>query len=91
MIFHIQGTVSRVLDRGFELQTTGGLTTVTTQTAGADLGLRPGDAVEVLGGPDGRAHFASSAAFKILPAGRRIEIPVNAWRPPPETPGPPPR
>ena len=70
----------RLLDRGFVLQAADGLITVTTQTAGCDLGVSPGDAVEVLGGPDGRSAFASSSAFRVLASGDRIEIPVNAWR-----------
>jgi hypothetical protein len=87
MIFRITGTVVGLLDRGFLLHTGDGEPiTVTTQTAGCDLGLNAGDTVEVLGGPAGRATFASSTAFKVLPSGRSIEVPVNAWRPPRERP-----
>jgi len=87
MIFQIKGTVVGLLDRGFLLQTGGGEPiTVTTQTAGCDLGLRPGDVVEVLGGPVGRSTFANSPAFKVLRSGRLIEIPVNMWRTPRQEP-----
>jgi hypothetical protein len=83
MIYQIKGTVVGLLDRGFLLHTGGGEpVTVTTQTAGCDLGLSPGDAVEVLGGPVGRSTFASSTAFKVLPSGKSIEIPVSMWRTP---------
>jgi hypothetical protein len=87
MIFQIKGTVMGLLDRGFLLQTGGGEPiTVTTQTAGCDLGLNPGDVVKVLGGPVGRSTFASSTAFKVLRSGRLIEIPINMWRPPRQEP-----
>lgn len=90
MIFHIKGTVVGVLDRGFLLHTGGGEPiTVTTQTAGCDLGLNPGDAVEALGGPVGQSTFASSTAFKVLPSGKSIEIPVNTWRTPRQEPDQP--
>lgn len=83
MICHIKGTIVGLLDRPFLLYTGGGEPiTVTTQTAGCDLGLSPGDAVEVLGGPVGRSTFASSTAFNVLPSGKSIEIPVNTWRTP---------
>ena len=70
----------RVLARGFVLQVTKGRITVITRSAGCDLGVIPDDAVEGLGGPTGSSAFASSTAFKVLPSGRRLEIPVNAWR-----------
>ena len=83
MIFHIKGTVVTILDRGFLLQTgAGDAIAVSTQTAGCDLGLKPGDAVEVLGGPAGPSTFASATACKVLPAGQRIAIPVNLGPPP---------
>lgn len=87
MIYHIKGTVAGLLDRGFLLHTgSDEPITVTTQTAGRDLGLSLGDVVEVLGGPAGRSVFASSTAFKVLPSGQSIEIPVNTWRPPRQGP-----
>jgi hypothetical protein len=81
MISALEGTVVALMDHGFLLAVGDGQpVAISTRAPSAEIDLRPGDEVRVLGGLH-QGVFASSTASKRLPSGEWLAVEIN------ETPG----
>jgi Leucine-rich repeat (LRR) protein len=83
MMFGIDGTVTRIENRGFAIRNEDGTETlIRTLLPGKDIRVAVGDCVRVSGGPGPAGEWASSTASKMLPDGRWVSLRINPCDPP---------